>query len=361
MRQALVNLNSDLVQQHADYVCRVTAEEGDIGAAHRARFQDVETRTPVILTTSQLLTTGVDAPTCSNVVLARVVGSITEFKQIIGRGTRLREDYGKLFFTILDYTGTATTNFADPDFDGVPAVEITTKIDENGDPVAEERIENPLPEEPDDPITDHDPTALGRDNDDDVPDRSRKYYVDGGVNEIIHQIVYELDSDGRRLSARKLTDWTGEKVRTLYPTPAAFRADWIIADKRQAIVDELEERGIDLETLAESVGRPDDDPFDLLCHLGWNAPLRTRRERAERLRHDRKDFFDQYGPDAREVLEALLEKYAAHGAAQFVLPDTLKVPPIAQFGNVREISQRFSGPEKMRKAVDTLAELLYAS
>ena len=132
-------------------------------------------------------------------------------------------------------------------------------------------------------------------------------------------------------------------MRTLYPTPAAFRADWTIAGKREAVIEALEEKGIDLDTLAEVVGQPEADPFDLLCHLAWNVPLRTRRERAERLRREKKDFFDQYGTDAREVLEALFEKYAVHGAAQFALPDTLKVPPLSGFGNVSEIARRFSG------------------
>ena len=358
MRRALSNLNTDLVKQYPDYVCRVTADEGDIGSAHRAKFQDVETKTPVILTTSQLLTTGVDAPTCCNVVLARVVGSMTEFKQIIGRGTRLREDYGKLSFNIIDYTGTATTNFADPDFDGEPTGETVTEIDEEGEMVTEDDTENPPPEEPDEPVIGDPPPDLPPDEE---PGQPRKFYVDDGSVEIVHHVVYELDADGKRLTARKLTDYTGEKVRTLYPTPAAFRADWTIAGKRQAIIEALEEKGIDLESLADAVGQSEADPFDLLCHLAWNAPLRTRRERAERLRREKKDFFEQYGADAREVLEALLEKYAVHGAAQFALPDTLKVPPLSGFGNVSEIARRFSGPEKMKAAVDTLSELLYAA
>src|SRR5574341_2006169 len=132
MRRALNNLDSDVVKQYPDYVCRVTAEEGEIGRGHLGRFQDVETTSPVILTTSQLLTTGVDVPTCKNVVLARVVGSMTEFKQIIGRGTRVRDDYGKLWFNILDYTGTATRNFADPEVDGEPAFATQEEIDEYG-------------------------------------------------------------------------------------------------------------------------------------------------------------------------------------------------------------------------------------
>ena len=145
MRTALNNLNADLVRQFPDYVCRVTADEGDIGRGHMQRFQDVETRAPVILTTSQLLTTGLDAPTCRNVVLVRLVNSMVEFKQIIGRGTRVRDDYGKLWFNILDYTGTATRNFADPDFDGDPAFATQEEIDEYGQVRETEVI---TPEEP---------------------------------------------------------------------------------------------------------------------------------------------------------------------------------------------------------------------
>jgi type I restriction enzyme R subunit len=185
--------------------------------------------------------------------------------------------------------------------------------------------------------------------------------VDGGTVEVIHHLIYELDGDGKRLTCKKLTDWTGEKVRTLYPTPAVFRAEWIIADKRKAIIEALAERGIDLEHLAEEVGRPDDDPFDLLCHLAWSAPLRTRRERAEHLRQTHADFFDHYGPKARAVLEALLEKYADHGATQFALPEILRVSPLTELGNTSEIARRFGGPKRLREAVNELAGLLYAA
>lgn len=356
MRRALVNLNANLVAQHPDYVCRVTADEGDTGKGKLSTFQDVEKAVPVILTTSQLLTTGVDAPTCKNVVLARVVGSMSEFKQIIGRGTRLREDYGKLYFNILDYTGTANAKFADPDFDGEPTIETITEIDPEGEVLSSEEEENPAPEAPDDEIDG--PMGLPPDEE---PGEPRKFYVDGGTVEIVAHLVYELDTDGKRLTCYKLTDWTGEKVRTIYPTAAAFRAAWCIADKRQTVIEELAERGIDLETLAEDAGRPDDDPFDLLCHLAWNVPLRTRRERAERLRRERLDFFDHYGLEARTVLDALLEKYAVHGAAQFELPAVLKVSPLAEFGNPTEIARRFGGPEKMRAAVNEMSNLLYAA
>jgi type I restriction enzyme R subunit len=357
MRRALGNLNSDLVVQYPDYVCRVTSDEGETGATYRAKFQDLETKTPAILTTSQLLTTGVDAPTCRNIVLARIVGSMSEFKQIIGRGTRLREDYGKLFFNIIDYTGTATAKFADSDFDGDPTTETVTEIDADGTVVASEVTEHQPPEEADDGV---EPNSVGLPPETE-PDEPTKFYVDGGQVEIIHHLVYELDTDGKRLTCKTLTDWTGEKVRALFTSPAQLRAAWAVGDKRKDIVEALAERGIDLESLANDVGRPDDDPFDLLCHLAWNAPLRTRRERAQRMRQDRKDFFDQYGADARAVLDALLEKYAEHGAAQFVLPDVLKIPPISAFGNPSEIAQRFGGPHEMRQAVDAMASLIYTA
>ena len=358
MRHELAKLNADLMADYPNYACRITADEGDIGKGHLSKFQDVETKTPTILTTSQLLTTGVDAPTCRNVVLARVVGSMAEFKQIIGRGTRLREDYGKLSFNIIDYTGTATEKFADPAFDGDPVSEGVTEIDAEGEVVNEgDEIIHDVPEQPDD-IDGEDSGGLPPD---DGPAEPRKFYADGGTVEIIHHLIYELDGDGKRLTCKKLTDWTGEKVRTLYPTPAAFRAEWMIADKRKAIIEALAERGIDLETLAAEVGRPDDDPFDLLCHLAWSAPLRTRRERAERLRQTRADFFNEYGPEARIVLDALLEKYADHGAAQFALPGILRVSPLTELGNTSEIARRFGGPGRLREAVNQLAGLLYAA
>lgn len=357
MRQALVNLNADLVARHPDYVARVTSDEGDIGKGKLSRFQDVEAETPVILTTSQLLTTGVDAPTCKNVALARVVGSMAEFKQIIGRGTRLREDYGKLWFNILDYTGTATEKFADPAFDGQPVEEIRTEIDEAGAVVSEVREEaadwEGFPTE-----GDAGPAELPTDDDPALP---RKLYVDGGAVEVVAHLVYDLDSEGKRLTCRKLTDWTGEKVRTLYPTPAAFRAEWALPEKRAAVVEALAERGIDLATLQADAERPDDDPFDLLCHLAWNAPVLTRRERAERLRTADPDLFARYGDDARAVLDALLEKYAAGGPDQLTLPAALKVVPVSDFGNPSEIARRFGGAARMRAAVAELTEHLYAA
>jgi type I restriction enzyme R subunit len=354
MRTALNNLNSELVRQYPDYVCRVTADEGDIGRGHLSRFQDVESQSPVILTTSQLLTTGVDAPTCKNIVIARVVGSLTEFKQIIGRGTRVRDDYGKLWFNIIDYTGSATQRFADPDFDGDPAFISQEEIDATGETTKEKIIDDGLP-----PLEGQDqgPIII----DEGPPVERRKYYFDEGHVEIASHLVYELDPDGKQLRVLKFTDYAAEKVRTLYPTAPELRKKWANPSQRSEIIDKLAQRGISFEELAETAKQPDADPFDLLCHVAFNAPLRTRRERAQRLREERKDFFDQYGPDAHAVLDELLDKYAEHGTAQFVLPDVLKVSPISERGNVIEIAKMFGGGERLRDAVNELQTLLYAA
>jgi type I restriction enzyme R subunit len=354
MRKALNNLNSDLVRDYPDYVCRVTADEGDIGRGHLSKFQDVESRSPVILTTSQLLSTGVDAPTCQNIVIARVVGSMVEFKQIIGRGTRVRDDYGKLWFNIIDYTGSATRHFADPDFDGDPAFISEEEINAAGKTTNEKIIDDGLPQiEPEDQgavIIDEGPAV-----------ERRKYYFDEGHVEIASHLVYELDPDGKQLRVLKYSDYAAEKVRTLYPSAPELRQKWANPSERSEIIEKLAQRGISFDELAETAKQPNADPFDLLCHVAFNAPLRTRRERAERLRVDRKDFFDRYSPEARAILGELLDKYAEYGIAQFVLPDVLQVPPISNRGNVIEIAKTFGGGEQLREAVNQLQTLLYAA
>jgi type I restriction enzyme R subunit len=356
MRQALVNLNADLVAQYPDYVARVTADEGAIGRGHLSKFQDLETKTPAILTSSQLLTTGVDAPTCKNVVLARVVGSMSEFKQIIGRGTRLRDDYGKLWFNILDYTGSATRMFADPDFDGDPARITEDEVNDDGETTAttefvpEGQEPEPVPSEQSEPGVIEPPTG-----------EPRKFYYDGGQVEVVAHLVFELDPNGKQLRVVKYTDYAAESVRSLAPNSAELRRRWADADQRSEIIAALAERGIDFGVLAEQTGQADADPFDLLCHLAFNAPLRTRRERAQRLKAECKDYFEKFSPEARQVLDELLEKYAEHGDAQFVLPDVLRVPPISTHGQPAEIIKLFGGPDHLRRAVTDLQGLLYGT
>jgi type I restriction enzyme R subunit len=360
MRTALSNLNADLVAQHADYVCRVTADEGDIGRGHLSRFQDVETAVPAILTTSQLLTTGIDAPTCKNVVLARVIGSMCEFKQIIGRGARVRDDYGKYFFSVLDYTGSATEHFADPEFDGDPALIDETRIDDQGEVIEGHVVQPEADPEPDgaDMAGDGRPAVI-----DETPEAQapRKYYVDDGQVQIVHQLMYELDPQGKQLRCVQYTAYTAERVRTMFANAAELRGQWADAVRRREIIDQLAERGIDFGALAEAAGQPEADPFDLLCHVAYNAPLRTRRERADRLRKDRPDLFATYGLEARAILNDLLDKYAEYGLAQFAIPDVLKLPPISERGNVSEIIQLFGGAQPLKDAVARLQAELYAA
>jgi len=361
MRRALANLNQDLVKQYPNYVARVTSDEKEIGRGHLSRFQELETTTPVILTTSQLLTTGVDAPTCKNVVIVRIINSMSEFKQIIGRGTRIREDYGKLYFNILDYTGSATRQFADPHFDGFPEfaeditvdeegntlseVETTETLDADADPNAEAGLEElPLP------------PAI---EEDDGPYTHRKYYVDGGQVQVIGHQVLELDADGKQLRTVQYTDYTAEKVRTLFRSASELHNQWANPLTREDVLLSLEAQGITFEALAEVVQQPEADPFDLLCHVAFHTPLRTRRERAARVRSDEQAFFAQYEQKSREILNALLDKYSEHGPEQLVIPTALHVPPISLYGNVMEIANLFGGAAPLKQAVDQLQNLIY--
>ena len=357
MRKALNNLNADLVKKNADYTARIVSDEGKFGRGHLDRFMELETTVPAIVTTSQMLTTGVDVQTCKNVVIARVINSMTEFKQIIGRGTRVRDDYDKLYFNILDYTGSATRLFADPEFDGDPVLVTEEEMNDKGETVEKTEV---VTEEPGGEIEEEVP-PYGSLPEGGEEGEKRKYYVDNGSVEIAAHLVYELDPDGKQLRVVKFTDYTAEKVRSMYSSAAALRSKWSNADERTAIIESLQERGIFFEELSEAAKQPDADPFDLLCHIAFNAPLRTRRERAEMLRKEKKDFFEEYSPDARAVLNEMLEKYIEYGTAQFEIPDILKVPPISDHGTIREIASLFGGAEKLRAAVSELQTLLYAA
>lgn len=265
MRMALNNANSDIVKIYPDYVARVVSEEGDIGLGHLSNFQQLETKTPVILTTSQLLTTGIDAPMCKNIVIAKVINSMTSFKQIIGRGTRIRDDYNKFYFNILDYTGSATRLFADSDFDGEPAVLTEQEMNTEGEVVS---ISENVPSEQD--VIDIAPELPTNPTEDSV--YHRKYYVDGGMVKIAAELVYELDSEGKQTRVVKYTDYTREKVRSMYTKTADLRSKWGNPEERAAIIESLEERGISLDKLAEATKLYDVDRFDLLCHIAFNAP-----------------------------------------------------------------------------------------
>jgi type I restriction enzyme R subunit len=282
-----------------------------------------------------------------------------EFKQIIGRGTRMRSDFGKLFFNILDYTGSASSKFEDKDFDGFPALITEVEMNEEGEEIEgtkrSERIEEAIEETSEDV-----PVGQASIKDDSEGER-RKYYIDDGHVEIVAHLVYDHDSDGTLLRVIEITDYTAEQINKLYPSAIKFRKEWNDPEQRAEVIESLEARGISFEELAKAINHPEADPFDLLCHVAFNTPLRTRRERADRVRRDKKDFFERYGKEAREILHELLEKYAEYGAAQFLLPDILHVPPLSQHGNIMEIEKLFGGPKKLKKAVEQLQNLIYAA
>jgi type I restriction enzyme R subunit len=224
IRKALNNLNADITVDRPDYVARVVSDEGAIGRGHLDRFMDVETVVPTIVTTSQMLTTGVDVPTCKNVVLARVINSMTDFKQIIGRGTRVRDDYGKLYFNILDYTGSATRLFADPDFDGEPALITQEEMDEAGKPVKTEVVQEESEQDRAEIEASEQINKTEETEESGGEQPSRKYYVDGGNVEISAHLVYVLSTNGKQLRVVKFTDYTAEKVRSMCPSAARLGA-----------------------------------------------------------------------------------------------------------------------------------------
>jgi type I restriction enzyme R subunit len=197
-------------------------------------------------------------------------------------------------------------------------------------------------------------------DDDGQPER-RKFYFDGGHVEIAAHLVYELDPNGTQLRVVTFADHTAKTVRALFRNAHELRDQWVDAEERGGIIERLAERGIDFDELAETAGQPEADPLDLLCHIAFNAPLRTRRKRAQHVLREHEDVFEHYGPKARQILAELLDKYTDYGAAQFEIPAILEVPPINRFGNVIEIAKLFGGAEKLRKAVNGLQAALYAA
>jgi type I restriction enzyme R subunit len=354
MRKALNNCNTDLTRKHPHYVARIVSEEGKIGLGHLGKFQDPEQQLPVIVTTSKLLSTGVDVPTCRNIVLFKPINSIVEFKQIIGRGTRLFVDEDKLWFTILDYVG-ATRLFYDPDFDGIPELTAEEVINEQGQVTSSTETGEAV-EAAEQAEGEIEPVIS-----DDSEGELRKYYVNGVQVRIIHEMVQELDPQGQQLRVRRFDDYTREQVRTLYGDAGKIRSAWRDPERRAKVISELESRGISFAQLAEATGQPDADPFDLLIHVAFNAPLRSRRERAEAARREHKDFFHTYGPQARQVLDYLLDKYTDHGVAQLTDLHILELPGVPVRGTVIEIADLFGGVDRLKEATRQLQDLLYAA
>ena len=355
MRQALINENADLVGGNHRYVVRITGDDGE-GQAQLGNFIDPESRYPVLVTTSRLLSTGVDAQTCRLIVLDREVGSMTEFKQIVGRGTRVHEDTQKFYFTLLDFRG-ATSHFADPDFDGEP-VQIY-KPDE-GDSV--------VPPDDHPPPDDNEETATPETGDDgtiidgppditlppDGPGR-RKVYVDGVAATIIAERVEYLDDQGK-LVTESLRDFTKRALRKRFASLDDFLRRWESTKRKQAIIEELEAEGLDLDIITTELGK-DLDPFDLICHVAFAAKPLTRCERAENVK--KRDVFSKYGDKARAVLDALLAKYADEGMLNLDDTNVLRIHPFIELGTPVQLINAFGGRKGFVTAVHDLQSALY--
>jgi type I restriction enzyme R subunit len=358
MRQALINENKDLCDKNQRYVMRITGSDTE-GQAQLGNFIDPEAKYPVLVTTSRLLSTGVDAQTCRLIVLDRPVGSMTEFKQIVGRGTRVHEDTKKFYFTLIDFRG-ATNHFADPDFDGEPV-----QIYEPGekDPITPPD-EVPITgddEEPIPPTPDEDEVIVAGE----IPDitikpgeeKQRKIYVDGVVVTVLAERVEYLDENGK-LITETLRDFTKKALKKRFASLDAFLKRWKSAERKQAIIEELENEGLSLDPLADEVGK-DLDPFDLICHVAFDQPALTRSERADNVR--KRHVFTKYGPQARAVLEALLQKYQDQGVIDLSDPRVLQIPPFDAMGTPFQLIKQFGTRADFEAAVHQLQSALYQS
>jgi len=354
MRKALVNLNPERVKENRKYIMRITGDEQE-GKAELDNFINPEERYPVIATTSKLMTTGVDAQTCKLVVLDQHIRSMTEFKQIIGRGTRINEDYDKYWFTIMDFKK-ATELFADKDFDGEPVMIYEPKpgktvvppdddsepeLDENGNPITE----SGTPSTPDITIPD------------DESNSKRVKYVLGDVTVyVVSERVQYYGPEGK-LITESLKDYTRTTVRKDYGSLDEFLRRWTTTDRKAAIIKELEALGLLLEPLADEVGK-DFDPFDLICHVAFDQPPLTRRERAEHVK--KRNYFTKYSSQAQQVLETLLDKYQDTGLENIEDIKILTLDPFKNMGTASELVSAFGGKPAYLAALYELENQLYA-
>ncbi|MBL8823167.1 MAG: DEAD/DEAH box helicase family protein [Planctomycetia bacterium] len=350
MRQAMVNANPDLAAANSKYVMRITGDN-DEGKAQLDNFIDPESTYPVIATTSKLMSTGVDAQTCKLIVLDRAIQSPTEFKQIIGRGTRINEDYNKLFFTIMDFRQ-ATSQFADPKFNDVPVQVYEPKTGDS--PVPPDDVPEGDEDQPSGDGTIGDGNGLPGDP---PPTGVTKYYVNNVEVKVATERVQYLDANGK-LITESLKDYTRKTVKQSYTSLDNFLTAWNDAEKKQAILEELASKGVFLDELAEQVGR-DYDAFDLVCHVAFDQPPLTRKERADRVK--KRNVFGQYSDKARTVLEALLQKYADSGITSVESLEILKVDPLTGFGTPVEIVKLFGGKLGYLAAIRELKTALYKS
>lgn len=343
MRQALVNENADLVAENSKYVMRITGDNAE-GKAQLDYFIAEDSPYPVIVTTSKLMTTGVDCKTCKLIVLDNNINSMTEFKQIIGRGTRLKPDYGKEYFTIMDFRN-ACRLFADPEFDGDPIV----VIDDGGN--------NPEVPNDDPPVTD-DPPYNGNGGGDEPSEPHHKFRVRGVEVTILNERVQYYDKDGK-LITESVTDYSKKNILGEYATLDSFLRAWNSEEKKQAIIDELQERGVLLEALREASGNKDIDDFDLICHIAYDKAPLTKAERANNVR--KRGYLYKYSGLAQEVLSALLDKYMNEGIQDIENIEILSNDPFRQFGTPMKIAKLFGGKDGYKKAIKELQNEIYAA
>jgi len=357
MRTALANANAAMVAQNSKYVMQITGDNEE-GKRELDSFTNPSERYPVIATTSKLMTTGIDAQTCKLIVLDSNIGSMTEFKQIIGRGTRINEEYGKTYFTIMDFRN-VTNLFADPDFDGDPVMikNITQDDDISGadDETSEESIIDIL-----DGTDVHFPVTYTQDLEFEnwivaESDRREKIRVDGVKVTILNERVQYLDTDGKIIT-ETLKDYTKKNVLAQYATLDSFLKSWNSADKKKVLVEELEQHGIPFDALKDEIGK-DFDPFDLICHVAYEAKPLTRKERVNNVK--KRNYFSKYGEQAQAVIQSLLDKYADSDIFSIESLEVLKQSPLNQHGAPLEIIKIFGGKENYLKILKELQNELY--
>ena len=337
MRMALVNENSDMCKKYPDYVVRITGSDA-YGQSKLDYFISVASPTPVIATTSKLLSTGVDCKMVKLIVLDQRINSMTEFKQIVGRGTRIREKEGKTHFTIMDFRN-ITRLFADPEWDG------PIEVDEGYTPGAKKTYHDPK-----DPEPPHEP-----------PVKYEKPIVDqdGCKVFITNKVVSVYDTNGKLLRTESITDYTKKNINDTYANLDDFIHHWNAAEKKEEITNLLLASGINLQTLKEDAGMADVDDFDFICHIAYGRKALTRKERADQVK--KRDIFSKYGPEARKVLEALLDKYAIDGITQLENKTViLKLDPFRTMGSPAKIAKLFGGKQQYIDAVNELEELIYS-
>jgi type I restriction enzyme R subunit len=351
MRQALINENADLVAKHWNYCVKITGDD-EVGKQELDNFTDVEERFPVIATTSKMLTTGIDTKMVKFIVLESNIQSVTEFKQIIGRGTRIREAEGKVYFTIMDFRK-ATNIFARPDFDGDPVQIYEPAPDEPVVPPEEE--DNTQSTDGQETLNPDDfrPTQPNIDIDD--TDQVRKYYVNQIPVSVVNERVQYYGKDGK-LITESLKDYSKKNIEKEFSSLDDFIQKWNASEKKEELIKELAEHGVLLEALREDVGQDLDD-FDLICHIAFDQPALTRQERANNVR--KRNYFSKYSETAQKVLKSLLDKYEQEGIVSIEQGAILKVKPLNQMGSPVELVRAFGKRKDFEQAVKELENEIY--